>query len=205
MAYPEWVAWYKTKGTYVQKRGEKYFLYRGHSERVAGKRYPVLKYDAYLGQITEAEGLIEPKPPVRPGVQVYTYGAYYLTYRCCWKLLQRTNHDGNEPRHAVMIALMQVVSGQWSREEFQWSWLSVKECDVVIPQQLSEREERQVPRLVVMVEDMLKRTYGEGYVEAFEGAKRVYLVRVNNQWVISEIPKQLQRWAEEQAIRWEVE
>lgn len=84
VAYPEWVARYKTKGTYVQKRGEKYFLYRGHSERVAGKRYPVLKYDAYLGQITEAEGLIEPKPPVRPGVQVYTYGAYYLTYRCCW-------------------------------------------------------------------------------------------------------------------------
>lgn len=205
MPYPEWVARYKIKGTYVQKRGGKYFLYRGHSERVKGKPYPVLKYDAYLGQITEEAGLIEPKPPVRPGVQVYAYGAYYLSYRCCRKLLQHAQRYGREPKHVVVIALMRVVSGRWSAEEFRGSWVSVKEHDLVIPQQLSASEQGQVERLVLMETDMLKRAYGDGYAGVLELARRVYLVRVNNQWVISEIPQQLQQWADEQDIRWEVE
>jgi len=56
--YPDWLMKYKTKGIYVKKTKSGYSLYRGHSERIPGKNYPVFKCDEYLGIVTEKDGLI---------------------------------------------------------------------------------------------------------------------------------------------------
>lgn len=54
--YPDWVQEYRTRGTTVKKKGEKYYLYKRTSKRVPGKKYPQ-PVDTYIGVITP-EGVI---------------------------------------------------------------------------------------------------------------------------------------------------
>ena len=49
--YPDWVQEYRTRGTTVKKKGEKYYLYKRTSRRVPGKKYPQ-PVDTYIGVIT---------------------------------------------------------------------------------------------------------------------------------------------------------
>ncbi len=55
--YPDWVQAYRTRGTTVKKKGEKYYLYKRTSRRVPGKKYPQ-PVDTYIGVITP-EGVIK--------------------------------------------------------------------------------------------------------------------------------------------------
>lgn len=51
---PEWAIKHKIKGTIIRKRNnESYYLYKVHSERQKGKKYPVLIQDEILGIIFE--------------------------------------------------------------------------------------------------------------------------------------------------------
>ncbi len=206
MPYPPWVTRYKVKGTYVQKRGDKYYLYRGHSERVKGKPYPVLKFDAYLGQITEAHGLIEPKPSVRPGVQVYAYGVYYLGYRFCGKLLEQVSRRyGADALVMTAVVLMQTASGRWSPSAYGGTWLQVKFPDLQLSTSLSDDQQQLSNRMELMVRNQFLDLWAERTQEMLDLARRVYLVRVNNQWIVSEVPELLQQWADERQVLWEVE
>lgn len=54
--YPDWVQEYRTRGTTVKKKGEKYYLYKRTSRRVPGKKYPQ-PVDTYIGVITP-EGVL---------------------------------------------------------------------------------------------------------------------------------------------------
>lgn len=55
--YPDWVQEYRTRGTTVKKKGEKYYLYKRTSRRVPGKKYPQ-PVDTYIGVITP-EGVLK--------------------------------------------------------------------------------------------------------------------------------------------------
>lgn len=55
--YPAWVQEYRTRGTTVKKKGEKYYLYKRTSRRVPGKKYPQ-PVDTYIGVITP-EGVLK--------------------------------------------------------------------------------------------------------------------------------------------------
>ena len=54
--YPDWVQEYRTRGTTVKKKGEKYYFYKRTSRRVPGKKYPQ-PVDTYIRVITP-EGVI---------------------------------------------------------------------------------------------------------------------------------------------------
>ncbi len=55
--YPEWAIKFKTKGTTLRKKGkDSYYLFKIHSERRKGKKYPFLIQDELIGTITE-EGI----------------------------------------------------------------------------------------------------------------------------------------------------
>ena len=206
MPYPPWVTRHKVKGTYVQKRGDKYYLYRGHSERVKGKPYPVLKFDAYLGQITEEHGLIEPTPSVRPGVQVYAYGVYYLGYRFCAPLVDRVSRRyGADVRVMTAVVLMQAAAGRWSPQGHEGTWLQVRFPDLQLPAVLPDEQQQLANRMELMVHDQFRQLWAGRTEVMLDLARRVYLVRVNNQWIVSEVPELLQQWADERQVLWEVE
>lgn len=56
--YPDWVMAHKKKGTYVNKVGNKYYLYAAHSERIKGTDKVRRVCDGYLGRITKEDGFI---------------------------------------------------------------------------------------------------------------------------------------------------
>ena len=58
--YPDWVLRYRTKGTLVAKREDRYYLYRVSNHWNSTKKRLQLRLDEFLGLITP-EGLIEPK------------------------------------------------------------------------------------------------------------------------------------------------
>jgi len=72
--YPEWVLAHKKKGTYINKVGDKYYLYAAHSERVKGTNKVKRISNGYLGRIAENEGLIPAIEKVKNSVSVYEFG-----------------------------------------------------------------------------------------------------------------------------------
>lgn len=53
MAYPNWVLKHKKKGTYINKVGDKYYLYAAHSEHILGTANKSRRIcDGYLGNYT---------------------------------------------------------------------------------------------------------------------------------------------------------
>lgn len=80
---PDRVLKYKTKGIYAKKTKTGYALYRGHSERVPGKSYPVFRCDEYLGIVTEQEGLVPSRSPVKAGIRVLRYGFCRVAEASC--------------------------------------------------------------------------------------------------------------------------
>ena len=59
--YPDWVLAHKNIGTYINKVGDKYYLYAAHSERIKGSGKVKYVCDGYLGRITKDDGFIPSK------------------------------------------------------------------------------------------------------------------------------------------------
>jgi len=81
--YPDWVLAHKKKGTYINKVGDRYYLYAAHSERVPGTKKVRRVCDGYLGRITQDQGLIPPRD--RPGTVFCSveYGLSSLILSLC--------------------------------------------------------------------------------------------------------------------------
>lgn len=86
--YPEWVLKYKRPGTYINKSGDKYYLYAAHLERVEGKKYPVRVCDGYLGRITEKDGLIPVKSMIQGIPETFEIGLSYVILSCTYGILK---------------------------------------------------------------------------------------------------------------------
>lgn len=95
MAYPEWVLRHKQPGMYVQKKDDDtYRIYRAHSERRPGKKYPVLVTDEYIGTITREHGLIRTPVKLKGDVLVKRYGGFCLYSR---QIDEKTRRDSRCP------------------------------------------------------------------------------------------------------------
>jgi hypothetical protein len=205
MAYPDWVLKFKSKGTYVQIRKGKYFLYRGHSERVSGISYPVLKFDEYLGQVTEDDGLIPPKPTVRSGLQVFTFGPFLLIHQITGKIV--SNLSAVSPLSAKQLAVLaqlKLVYDRWGVSLYAGSWLSLQFPGLFIPKEVAHEAQFVIDRVVRMLRDKLSAVFDGSFEQLMDLAGRVYLVSVNNQWVVSAIPEELKAISQAQKIHWEV-
>ena len=75
--YPDWVLEHKQPGTYINKVGDKYYLYATHSGRVEGKKYPVRVCDGYLDRITQKDGFIPVKSKIQDVPLAFEVGLSY--------------------------------------------------------------------------------------------------------------------------------
>ncbi len=85
--YPEWVMKHLEKGVYVNKVKGTYYLYRAHSEKQPGKKYPVRVFDGYIGKVTEDEGLVEIKRRKLP-MESLDYALPYAVDRAATKYIR---------------------------------------------------------------------------------------------------------------------
>lgn len=188
--YPDWVMKYKTKGIYIKKTKSGYALYRGHSERVPGKKYPVLKCDEYLGLVTEKDGLIPSRPPVKPGVMVRTYGIEYIAEKCSSVLRIPLRKKGQDDVLLYSHALLSLYRED-NQELYSASILSLWFKGIDYRRKLTYEEEETVGRLRRQIKAKMEKLLGKECGDATNLLGTVYAVFVNERWVLSEVPSTL--------------
>jgi transposase len=108
--HPEWALKFKTKGTELRLKEGKYYLYKVTSKRKSPKERPCKITVAYLGRITEEDGLIPPRkrgenslkkssPALKiSSISTKEYGACHV--------LQKISED-------IISELKEEFEGQW--------------------------------------------------------------------------------------------
>ena len=190
--YPDWVLKYKTKGIYIKKTKSGYSLYRGHSERIEGKKYPVLKCDEYLGIVTEEDGLIASHPPVKPRLLVRTYGLEYTAERCCRVLRLPLRKKEMDEKYIYSHALL-----SFQREDnaalYSSSILNLWYGDSDYGRKATYEEKETIERLKKQIRAKFASAFEGDWKEAVGLLSSIYAVFVNERWVLSEVPSSLER------------
>ena len=198
--YPDWVKKYKTKGLYVVKRANgSYSLYKGHSERVEGKNYPVLKCDEYIGTITEENGLIPYNPTIKGIVKVYEYGLWALYDKVCGILRSVANHHNMDEEVLFRRAFLKVTENE-DNLGYERQWISVQDKSIASLRELTIKESEVVKRLAIQLNSKLNDTLKEDASLIINLCKSLYVVHVNGKYVLSEMPKDLDSYLEKYGI-----
>ncbi|HAF85927.1 MAG TPA: hypothetical protein DCG32_06095 [Sphaerochaeta sp.] len=200
---PDWVLKYKTKGIYAKKTKNGYALYRGHSERVAGKNYPVFRCDEYLGIVTEHEGLLPSRPPVKPGISVLRYGYCRVVETSCNMLRKHPKRLGLDADVLFVKAALD-LEGKDYRHGYEGSWFAILFPGLDLVRDLEEAEVRYLPTLKRQVESKLMGRLGPELDEVLALSSNLYAVHVNGGWHLSDIPERLAHLAAKYAISFEI-
>jgi hypothetical protein len=200
---PDWVLRYKTKGIYVKKSKTGYALYRGHSERVAGKSYPVFRCDEYLGIVTEQDGLVPSRPPVKAGIKVLRYGFCQVAEASC-NVLRRNPQRLGLDADVLFVKAVLGFEGRESQTGYEGSWLSILFPGLDLNRSLNEREERFLSNLRRQVESKLGDSFGDDGQELLSLCPNLYAVHVNGLWHLSDLPDRLRHLASKYSISLEL-
>ncbi len=200
---PDWVLKHKTKGVYVKKTGTGYALYRGHSERVAGKAYPVFRCDEYLGIVTEREGLVPPRPPVRAGIQVLRYGFCRVAESSCAVLRRNPRRLGLDADLLYVRAVLG-LEGKEDQAGYEGSWLSILFPGLEMGKDPGPGEDSLLSRLRAQVASKLRDGFGDDLDEMAGLASDVYAVHVNGGWHVSDVPPRLGELAFRHGVSFEL-
>lgn len=84
--YPNWVLKYKSKGVYVTKKKDVYYLYRAHSQRIKGTGKVKRIFDGYIGRVTEKDGFIPVKDKITGDIVVFEFGLTAFCYSLCFDI-----------------------------------------------------------------------------------------------------------------------
>jgi len=196
---PEWVLRYKTKGVYVKKTKTGYALYRGHSERVEGKPYPVFRCDEYLGIVTEADGLVPSRPPVKGPVRVLRYGLCQAAEAVCSVLRMHPRRLGLDADLLYVRAVLG-YEGRESRAGYEGSWLSILFPGLDLDRGLDEREERVLSNLRRQVASKLEGGFGPDGQQLLSLCADLYAVHVNGAWHLAGLGGELARLASRHSV-----
>jgi hypothetical protein len=160
--YPEWVLRHKKKGTYVNVVKGKYYLYAAHSERVPVTDKVRRVSDGYLGRITEAEGFVPAKGKLPEDITAYEYGLSETILRLCAKIHAGLRREFRANADFVMVSgTLLFMHGVARREFYEASWLSRRFPDAGMGKQPTDKQRAGIERTARMIDDTLKRHFGE--------------------------------------------
>ena len=181
--YPDWVTACRVKGTCVNKRDDKYYLYRCHSERIPGTKRVKKIYDEYLGRIDPVEGLIPPKDRVKSPVKTYEYGFSALINAVCdlvWKGIQRSYKEDGD--YIKIAAILTYIYGFYNATLLSGTWLMFLLPDHQIPDQVLTRQAFGIGRTVRMIDDKMKNRFGDALPEIRAAFSAFHLVLIDGKW-----------------------
>ena len=201
---PEWVLKYKTKGIYTKKTKNGYALYRGHSERVPGKSYPVFRCDEYLGIVTEHEGLVPSRPPVKAGISVLRYGFCQVAEATCKVLRVHPKRLGLDANLLSVKATLG-LEGKENQLGYEGSWFSMLFPEMDLDRALTKGEEQYLPTMRRQVESKLRDRLGPDFDEMLALSSNLYAVHVNGGWHLSDMPQRLKHLGTEYSVSFELE
>lgn len=200
---PTWVLKYKTKGIYVKKTKNGYALYRGHSERVEGKAYPVFRCDEYLGIVTEKDGLVPSRPPVKGDVRVLRYGLCQVAQASC-SVLRKNPRRLDLDADTLYVRAVLGFEGRESQAGYEGSWLSILFPGLDLDRGLGEREAQFLPNLRRQVVSKLEDSFGPDGRQLLSLCADLYAVHVNGRWHLSGLSESLRRLASRHSVSLEL-
>lgn len=185
--YPEWVMKYKEKGTYINYVKGKYYLYAAHSERVPGTKKVKRVCDAYLGRITEEDGLIPPKDKVSSSVNVLEYGVSAIILSVCdniYKGIRKTFTKNGD--YVMVAAILTFIYGKYTDELFKYSYLSIKYPNLNFTLPPTEAQTSGIERAFRMIKDTMSRTFKDDLQDILIHFGHLYKVYLNEKFYLSE-------------------
>ena len=188
---PSWVLKHKKKGIYVTVKKGKYYLYRGHSERKPGKKYPQLVCDEFLGHVTEEDGLIPSSPSVKPGMRVLEFGMSFFIYQLTYSATNVVKFYRQREDLLYVKAALSLTEGEVSQLRYEHSWLSLRFKNLNMNTPLTSNEKLTLKRITIQMEQSLQGYVGEDLFHVLTLSRYVYAIWVNNSWHLSSIPPQL--------------
>jgi hypothetical protein len=203
MAYPEWVLKHKTKGTYINCVGGKYYLYAAHSERISGTKKVKRICDGYLGRITEADGLIPPKEKVSSDIFVYEYGLCFFIMQICENIYKGFRRTSPKNADFIMVSsILNVIYGCSNHIVFQNSYLSIMFPELNISKTANDNILSSVSRGVSMVNDTLNKLIVENRTDIFNTLSSLYKIRINDKWYLSKEDFSILSIKEKYQLKW---
>lgn len=185
--YPDWVMKYKEKGTYINVVKGKYYLYAAHSERVAGTKKVKRICDAYLGRITEKDGLIPPKDKIEGTITVLEYGLSALILSVCENIHKGLRKTFTKNGDFVMVAsILSFMHGKYDDSLFKCSYLSVRFSELDFNSVLTQAQIIGISRGHKMIKDTMIRAFGDDFLDILIHFSHLFKVNINGKIYLSE-------------------
>ena len=202
--YPEWVMQYKTKGTYINKVGDRYYLYAAHSvrEKETGKIRRVS--DGYIGRITEEDGLIRSKSRLKTDPVSMEIGLSYPILLITGNI--RTGIKRRFPKHGDYVfsrGSLLYIYDTYSDELYSQSYLSVFFTGAESPSQVTDVHCTEIERCGRMIADVMNKKFSEDIGQVLKLFQHIRLIRIDDIYYLSGITSEIASLSEKYDIKWE--
>ena len=199
--YPDWVLAHKKKGTYINRVGDKYYLYAAHSERVPGTDKVRRVSDGYIGRITERDGLIPAKRKLSGDIYVYEYGLSETVLRLCGRIRTGLKREFKANADLVMASgVLLFMYGRAAPELYETSWLSLAMPGLDIEGGLTDKQRVGAERACRMAKDRMAARFGDELQAAMELLPLVRKVRMGDEGRLAAMPARVVAFCEKHSI-----
>lgn len=201
--YPDWVLEYKQPGTYINKVGDKYYLYAAHSERVEGKKYPVRVCDGYLGRITQKDGFIPVKSKIQDVPQAFEVGLSYTFLSFSGHILSALEKSYRKYGTLVFCcSILSYIHEMHSRDLFLNSCLHILFPSVEYPGSFTRPQLVGIERGIRMLADTIPKRLGNDLGEILAYFPDVRLLKINGDYYLTPLTQKVSELSEKYGINW---
>lgn len=202
--YPKWVLKHKKKGTYINFKNGKYYLYAAHSERIPGTGKVRRVSDGYLGRITEKDGFIPAKKKLAAPVFVYEYGLSDTILSLCANIRAGLKREFRANSDYVMAGgALSYMHGEVRHEHYSTSWLSMRLPHLDMGKTPTEKQRVGMERARRMIGDVMSAHFGESLDTAITLLPLAKAVRMGDEEIIAEFPYSAAAFFERHGLRFE--
>ena len=202
--YPDWVMKYKKKGTYINKVGDKYYLYAAHSERIKGTDRVRRVSDGYIGRITKEDGLIPSKSRIKSPPISMEIGLSRIILSISDNIMKGIRKTF--PKYSSYVfsrATLLYIYGTYSDELYNQSYLSVFLDDTAVPAQVTKSHTSEIERCSRMISDVMKKTFGDDTDFITRLFMHIRLVRIDDSYYLSGVTDEIRELSKKYSISWE--
>jgi hypothetical protein len=194
---------HKRKGTYINRVGDKYYLYAGHSERVPGTKKVRRVSDGYIGRITEQDGLIPARDKVQEGPEVFECGLCMTLLALCENVHKGLRREFRAAADCILVAaLLTTAYGDCRPDTYQWSFLSVRFPGLDMGRGLTDKQSFGVQRCARMAAELMRKKFGDDAPFAAARLSRICQVKVNGKYYLPMPGEETKEWLQGQNIDW---
>lgn len=202
--YPEWVMTHKKKGTYINRVGDKYYLYAAHSERIKGTGKVRRVCDGYIGRITQEDGLIPARPKLKSPPVSYEIGLSYFIMSLTENILSGLRKSYRKNADLIYsCSILSFIYGKTSLDLFYGSYLSVRFDNVSYPDKFTDSQSSGIERGIRMISDTVKNILGDEAEIIARLFPDVRLIKADNYFYLCGLNEDILTLSKKYSLEWE--